>query len=61
MLQRLDPGSFVDALAELARGDHGTAKREAILLLGAGNHEVRGSVEAEQIVGNSGHNMLAGV
>lgn len=34
---------------------------EAILLLGAGNHEVRGSVEAEQIVGNSGHNMLAGL
>ncbi|MEC7726342.1 MAG: HEAT repeat domain-containing protein [Planctomycetota bacterium] len=34
VLQRLDPGSFVDALAELARGDHDTAKREAILLLG---------------------------
>ncbi|MAD32978.1 MAG: hypothetical protein CMJ88_04400 [Planctomycetes bacterium] len=34
VLERLDPTSFVDALAELARGNHGTAKSEAIILLG---------------------------
>ena len=34
VLERLDPSSFVDALAELARGNHGTAKSEAIVLLG---------------------------
>ena len=34
VLERLDPASFVDALAELARGNHGTAKSEAIILLG---------------------------
>jgi HEAT repeat protein len=30
----LDPGSFVDALTEMARGSHGTARAEAIVLLG---------------------------
>lgn len=34
VLERLDPGSFVDALSELARGKHGTGRREAIRLLG---------------------------
>lgn len=34
VLERLDPSSFVDALAELARGEHETARTEAILLLG---------------------------
>jgi len=34
VLQRLDPGSFVDALAELTRGSHGIARSEAIQLLG---------------------------
>ena len=30
VLARLDPASFVDALAELARGNHGIARSEAI-------------------------------
>ena len=34
VLQRLDPGSFIEALAELARGDNSTARQEAIRLLG---------------------------
>lgn len=34
VLARLDPASFVDALAELARGNHGIARSEAIELLG---------------------------
>jgi len=34
VLQRLDPSSFVDALAEMARGEHGIARSEAIHLLG---------------------------
>ncbi|MGC6488071.1 MAG: hypothetical protein ACON4Z_10525, partial [Planctomycetota bacterium] len=34
VLLLLDPGSFVDALAELARGTHGIARQEAIKLLG---------------------------
>lgn len=34
VLQRLDPGSFVDALAELTRGSHSVARAEAIRLLG---------------------------
>ena len=34
VLQRLDPGSFVDALAELTRGSHAVARSEAIRLLG---------------------------
>jgi len=34
VLALLDPGSFVDALAELARGTHGIARQEAIKLLG---------------------------
>ena len=37
VLERLDPGSFVDALAELARGKHGTGRGEAIRLLGHAN------------------------
>ena len=37
VLERLDPTSFVDALAELARSNHGTAKIEAIILLGYAN------------------------
>ena len=34
VLQKLDPGSFVDVLAEMARGTHGLARQEAIQLLG---------------------------
>ncbi|MFK7742127.1 MAG: HEAT repeat domain-containing protein [Planctomycetota bacterium] len=34
VLQRLDPSSFVDALVELARGDHAIARSQAIRLLG---------------------------
>ena len=34
VLERLDPGSFVDALAEMARGNHDIARPEAIRLLG---------------------------
>ena len=34
ILERLDPSSFVDALAELARGSHDVARPEAIRLLG---------------------------
>ena len=34
VLARLDPASFVDALAELARGNHGIARSEATELLG---------------------------
>ncbi len=34
VLERLDPGSFVDALVELAKGTHDIARSEAIRLLG---------------------------
>ena len=34
VLEKLDPGSFVDALAELANGNHDLARSEAIRLLG---------------------------
>lgn len=34
VLRRMDPGSFVDALAELARGKHEIGRTEAIKLLG---------------------------
>ena len=34
VLRYLDPSSFVDALAEMARGQHDTARTEAIILLG---------------------------
>ncbi len=34
VLSYLDPGSFVDALAEMARGSHDIARTEAIILLG---------------------------
>lgn len=34
VLQRMDPGSFVDALAEMARGKHTIGRSEAIVLLG---------------------------
>ncbi|MBL9076070.1 MAG: hypothetical protein JNL08_01120 [Planctomycetes bacterium] len=34
VLERLDPASFVDALAEMARGNHEIARPEAIRLLG---------------------------
>ena len=34
VLERLDPGSFVDALAELTRGSSSVARSEAIRLLG---------------------------
>ena len=34
VLRHLDPGSFVDALAEMARGKHDVARTEAITLLG---------------------------
>ncbi|HEB52547.1 MAG TPA: hypothetical protein ENI87_04745 [bacterium] len=37
VLQRLDPGSFVDALAEMARGKNKVARSEAIVLLGYAN------------------------
>ncbi|MFT4515216.1 MAG: HEAT repeat protein [Planctomycetota bacterium] len=34
VLSHLDPGSFVDALAKMARGSHDIARTEAIILLG---------------------------
>lgn len=37
VLERLDPGSFVDALAELTRSKHDASREEAIRLLGHAN------------------------
>ncbi|MCB9877191.1 MAG: hypothetical protein H6835_06260 [Planctomycetes bacterium] len=44
VLARLDPGSFVDALAEMARGKHDIARNEAIMLLGYANVPLAGRV-----------------
>lgn len=44
VLQRLDPSSFVDALAEMARGKHEIARSEAIVLLGFANVPQSGRV-----------------
>lgn len=37
VLQRMDPSSFVDAIAEMARGNHPIGRSEAIILLGYAN------------------------
>lgn len=37
VLQRMDPGSFVDAISEMARGKHPIGRSEAIALLGYTN------------------------
>lgn len=49
VLLLLDPGSFVDALAELARGTHGIARQEAIKLLGRANVPQAVTVLAELV------------
>ena len=47
VLERLDPSSFVDALAEMARSRHSVARTEAIQLLGRANVPQSGRVLAE--------------
>lgn len=60
VLRRMDPGSFVDALAEMARGKHPIGRTEAIKLLGYANVPQSATVLADllDVVDESDRTMI---
>lgn len=58
VLERFDPGSFVDALAELANGDNAIGRSEAIQLLGLARVPQAGRILTDLVGRTTGEDQL---